>query len=187
MSEEIILDAEERMENSIAHLKENLNGIRTGRANPGLVDSLTVTVASYGGADSPLKSLASVSVPEPSQILIRPFDPGTLKDIEKAIINSNLGYAPNNDGRVIRLNIPALSTEVRKSMCSRIKEFCESCKIAMRNVRRDANKALDQMEKDKSVSEDERDSAKEDIQKSLKKLEEKADELAKAREKDVME
>ncbi len=175
------------MEKGISHLKDNLNGIRTGRANPGLVDSLTVAVASYGGAESPLKSLASVSVPEPSQILIRPFDPGTIKDIERAIINSNLGYSPNNDGRVIRLNIPPLSTEVRKSMCTRIKEFCEACKISMRNVRRDANKALDQLEKDKAISEDERDSAKEDIQKSLKKYEEKADQLGKSREKDVME
>ena len=184
MSEEIVLDAEQRMESSIAHLKENLNGIRTGRANPGLIDSLSVVA--YGSPMS-LKSLATVSVPEPSQILIRPFDATTLKDIEKAIINSNLGYAPNNDGRVIRLNIPPLSTDVRKKMCARIKEFCESCKVAMRNVRRDANKALDQKQKDKLISEDERDNAKEKIQKSLKKFEEKADELAKAREKDVME
>ena len=187
MSDEIILDCDDRMEKAIAHLKENLNGIRTGRANPGLVDSLNVAVASYGGAESPLKSLASVSCPEPSQILIRPFDPGTIKDIEKAIVNSSLGYAPNNDGRVIRLNIPALSTEVRKKMVTRIKEFCETCKVSMRNVRRDGNKSLDQLEKDKAISEDERDSAKEDIQKSLKKFEDKADELGKNREKDVME
>ena len=175
---------EQKMQKVLDTLEDALDGIRAGRANPAVLSKVMVE---YYGTPTPIQQIASVSSPDPRTLLIQPWDTKAVKDIEKAIINSNLGYAPNNDGRVIRLNIPALSTEVRKKMCTRIKEFCESCKVAMRNVRRDANKALDQKEKDKLISEDERDSAKETIQKSLKKFEEKADELAKAREKDVME
>jgi len=183
-AEEITFDAEERMEKAIDVLKSSLAGIRTGRANPGLVDSLRVDVY---GSQSPMKQLASVGAPEPTQIVVRPFDPGTLKDIEKAIIASDLGLTPQSDGRVIRLNIPALSGEVRKKMVGRIKELSEQAKVAIRNIRRDANKAADQAEKDKQVSEDQRDGIKDEVQELTKKYEARATELAKAREDEVMD
>jgi ribosome recycling factor len=183
-ADDILLDVEERMEKAIDVLKHALAGIRTGRANPGLVDSLRVEVY---GSPTPIKQIASVAAPEPTQIVIRPYDPGTLKDIEKAIQASGLGFTPLNDGRVIRLNIPALSTEVRRKMVNRIKELTEEAKVAIRNVRRDGNKAADQAEKDKELSEDDRDQAKEEIQELTKKFEAKASEMAKAREADVME
>lgn len=183
-ADQITFDAEERMEKAVDVLKSSLAGIRTGRANPGLVDSLRVDVY---GSQSPMKQLASVGAPEPTQIVIRPFDPNTIKDIEKAIIASDLGLTPQSDGRVIRLNIPALSTEVRKKMVSRIKELAEQAKISIRNIRRDANKAADQAEKDKDISEDDRDAIKDEIQELTNKYEGKASDMAKAREEEVMD
>ncbi len=182
--DDILLDVEDRMDKAIRKLKGDLAGIRTGRANPGLVDSLRVEVY---GSPVPMKQIASVGAPEPNQIVIRPFDPGTLKDIEKAIQASDLGFTPQNDGRVIRLNVPALSTEVRRKMVARVKELAEEAKVAIRNVRRDGNKMADQAEKDKEMSEDDRDSVKEQVQELTKDYENQATELAKAREKDVLE
>ena len=146
--EEILFDAEERMEKALAKLKQDLTGIRTGRANPGMVDSLRVEAY---GSPVPIKQIASVSAPEPQQIVIRPFDPGTIKDIEKGIIASDLGLAPQSDGKVIRLNIPALSGEVRRKMVARTKELAEETKVAIRNIRRDANKQAEQEKKDKAA------------------------------------
>ena len=181
-AEEILLDAEERMEKAISVLGDNLSGIRTGRATPGLVDSIKVEV--YGSMQ-PLKQLASIGTPEPQQIVIRPYDAGTIKEIEKAIVAGDLGLNPQNDGRMIRLNVPALSTEVRKKMVSRIKELSEDSKISIRNIRRDANKAADNAEKAKEMSEDDRDKIKEEIQELTKKYEAQATEMAKAREAEV--
>lgn len=183
-AEEILMDVEERMEKAVSVLKQQLAGIRTGRANPGLVDSIRIDVY---GSPSPLKSIASVSAPEATQIVIRPYDPGTLKDIEKGILAANLGMTPQNDGKVVRLNVPALSTDQRKKLVGRIKELSEDAKISIRNVRRDGNKAADQAEKDKTMSEDERDSLKDEIQDLTKKYEAQVDETAKNREADVME
>jgi ribosome recycling factor len=183
-TDEILLDVEERMEKAIRKLKGDLAGIRTGRANPGLVDSLRVEV--YGSA-VPIKQIASVGAPEPNQIVIRPYDPGTLKDIEKAIQTSDLGFNPQSDGRLIRLNVPPLSTEVRRKMVGRIKDLAEESKVAIRNIRRDGNKQADAGEKDKEFSEDDRDSVKEEIQELTKTYEAQATELAKGREKEVME
>jgi ribosome recycling factor len=183
-SDEILLDTEERMEKAISVLKDSLLGIRTGRANPGLVDSLRVEVY---GSHVPIKQLASVGAPEATQIVIRPYDPGTLKDIERAIISSGLGFNPQNDGRLIRINIPPLSAEVRRKMVGRVKELAEEAKIAIRNVRRDGNKAADAAEKDKELSEDERDNTKEQIQDLTKQYEEKINDMAKAKEAEVLE
>ena len=183
-TEEILFDVEERMEKAIGVLKSSLAGIRTGRANPGLVDSLRVEV--YGSL-CPIKQVATVAAPEPTQILIKPYDIGTIKDIEKAIQASDLGFNPQSDGRVIRLNVPALSQEVRRKMVGRIRELLEEAKVAVRNVRRDGNKMAEQSEKDKELSEDERDSVKEEIQELTKKYENLANDMAKTREKDVME
>lgn len=183
-ADDILLDVEDRMDKAIQHLKQQLSGIRTGRANPGLVDSLKVEVY---GSQTPMKSLAQVGAPEPQQILIRPYDAGTIKDIEKAIIASGLGFAPQSDGRVIRINVPPLTTETRKKLVSRIKEITEEAKVSIRNVRRDGNKAADQAEKDGEMNEDQRDSAKEDIQELTKKYETLAGDMAKKREDEVME
>lgn len=183
-SEEILLDAEGRMEKAADVLKKNLGGIRTGRANPGLVESLRADVY---GSPTPLKQLASIGAPEPAQILIRPYDAGTIKEIEKAIATSDLGFNAQNDGRVIRINIPPLSTDVRKKMVSRIKELTEEAKVAIRNIRRDGNKAADQLQKDKTITEDQRDDIKDEIQKLTKKYETQVGDMAKTRESEVME
>jgi ribosome recycling factor len=182
--DEVLLDTEERMDKALAVLSHNLTGVRTGRANPGLVESIRVEVY---GSQTPLKQLASIGTPEPQQIVIRPYDVSTIKDIEKAIVAGDLGLNPQNDGRMIRLNVPPLSTEVRKKMVARIKELTEDAKISIRNIRRDANKAADVAEKDKVMSEDDRDRLKEAVQELTKKFEAKASELAKGREQEVME
>jgi len=182
--DEILLDVEERMEKAIGVLKDALAGIRTGRASPGLVDSLRVEVY---GSQVPLKQVAAVGAPEPNQIVIRPYDPGTLKDIEKAIQASDLGFNPQSDGRVVRLVVPPLSMEVRQRMVARVRDLCEEAKVAIRNVRRDGNKAADQAEKEKTISEDDRDDTKDEIQELTKKFEGQATDLAKHREKEVLE
>lgn len=182
--DEILLDAEERMDKALSHLKTNLAGIRTGRAAPGLLDSVRVTAY---GSQTPLKQLASVGAPEPQQLVIRPFDTSIIKDIEKAIVASELGLNPQSDGRIIRINIPPLSADTRKKLVARIKDLAEEARISIRNVRRDANKALETAEKDKTISEDDRDKAKDEVQELTKKFEESVGELAKSRETDVME
>ena len=181
---EILLDTEERMEKAVGVLKSSLAGIRTGRANPGLVDSLRVEVY---GSSVPIKQLATVGAPEPNQIVVRPFDPGTIKEIEKAIQTSDLGFNPQSDGRLIRINVPPLSMEVRRKMVARVRDLLEETRVAIRNIRRDGNKAADQSEKDKDLSEDERDDVKEQIQELTKTYETKAGDMAKARETEVME
>ena len=168
-ADDILLDTEDRMDKAIQHLKQQLSRHSHGRANPGLVDSLKVEVY---GSQTPMKQLASVGAPEPQQIRrSAPTIPGTIKDIERAIINSGLGFAPQNDGRVIRINVPPLTTETRKKLVARIKELTEEAKVSIRNVRRDGNKAAEQGEKDGDLTEDERDKAKDDIQELTKKYE----------------
>jgi len=182
--DEVLMDTEERMDKALAVLSHNLAGIRTGRANPGLVDSIRVEVY---GSQTPLKQLASIGTPEPQQIVIRPYDVSTIKDIEKAIVASDLGLNPQNDGRMIRLNVPPLSTEVRKKMVARIKELTEDSKISIRNIRRDANKAADTAEKEKAMSEDDRDRLKESVQELTKKYEAQATDVARTREAEVLD
>ena len=182
-ADDILLDVEDRMDKAVAKLKNDLSGIRTGRANPGLVDSLKVEIY---GSQTPMKQLANVGAPEPQQLVIRPYDPGTIKEIEKAIIASGLGFAPQNDGRIIRINVPPLTTDTRKKLVGRIKEMTEEAKVSIRNVRRDGNKAADQGEKDKELTEDENKKVQEDIQELTKKYEGTVDSMAKAREADVM-
>lgn len=182
--DEILLDAEERMEKAVEVLHGQIQGLRTGRANPGLVDTIRVD---YYGSPTPLKQIANISVPEPQQIVIRPFDATTISNISKAIQASDVGLAPQSDGRVIRLNIPPLSTERRKQLVSRLKEMAEEARIAIRNIRRDANKHTDQAEKEKTMSEDERDATKESIQDLTKKFEGKVNEMVSVKERDIME
>ncbi len=172
------------MEKAVAVLRDELRGLRTGRATPALVDSLRVE---YYGSPTPLKQLAQISTPEPQQILIRPFDPGCLKDVEKAIRASDLGMSPNNDGKMIRLQVPPMSGEQRQKLVSRIKKSAEEAKVACRNIRRDANKHFEQAEKTKEMTEDDRDRGKEAVQTLLKQFEDKLTELAEKKAKDVME
>jgi ribosome recycling factor len=183
-SDEILFDTEERMEKAMSVLKQALSGIRTGRANPGLVDTLRIEVY---GSPTPIKSIASVGVLEGNQIVVRPFDPSTLKDIEKGIQASGLGFNPQNDGRMIRINVPPLSTEMRRKLVARIKELTEEAKVSIRNVRRDGNKAADQSQKDKILTEDDRDAVKAEVQELTKKFEGLATDLASAKEREVME
>lgn len=181
--DEILLDAEERMDKALEVLQKQLQGIRTGRATPGLVDSVRVD---YYGSPTPLKQLASISCPEPQQIVIRPFDATALSAIAKAIQASDVGLAPNSDGRLIRLNVPPLSTERRKQLVSRVKEFAEESRISIRNIRRDANKHADQSEKDKVFSEDDCKSCKEQTQELTKKYEAKVNTLSGSKENEIM-
>src|SRR5438445_2952871 len=183
-SDEILFDAEERMEKAVGVFRDELRGLRTGRATPALVDSIRIE---YYGSPTPLKQLAQISSPDPQQILIRPFDPGSLKDIEKAIRSSDLGMAPNNDGKMIRLIVPPMSGEQRQKMVTRIKKSGEDAKVAIRNVRRDANKQFDQTEKAKEMTEDERDRGKDEVQNLTKKFEDRVTELADKKAKEVLE
>jgi len=183
-SDEILFDAEERMEKAVNVFKDELRGLRTGRATPALVDSLKVE---YYGSPTPLKQLAQINTPDPQSIVIRPFDPGSLKDIEKAIRSSDLGMAPNNDGKMIRLTVPPMSGEQRQKMVQRIKKSSEDAKVACRNIRRDANKHFDQAEKDKEMTEDERDKGKEQVQDLLKTYEDKISEMSDKKAKEIME
>src|SRR5437870_2510261 len=172
--DEILFDCEERMEKAINVFKDELRGLRTGRATPALVDSIRVE---YYGSPTPLKQLAQISTPDPQQIVIRPFDQSVLKEIEKAIRSSDLGMSPNNDGKLIRLTVPPMSGEQRQKMVARIKKSAEDAKVALRNIRRDANKHFDQAEKAKTLTEDERDKGKEGVQTLLKTYEDKISEV----------
>lgn len=182
--DEILLDTEERMEKAVEVLHGQLQGLRTGRATPGLVDSIR---ADYYGSPTPLKQMANISVPEPQQILIRPYDASVIGAISKAIQASDVGLAPNSDGRVIRLNIPPLSTERRKQLVGRVKELAEEARVSIRNIRRDGNKHADQAEKDKTMSEDIRDDTKDKVQELTRKYESKVNDMASDKETDVME
>ncbi len=183
-SDEILLDTEERMEKAVLVFREELRGLRTGRATPALVENIRVE---YYGSPTPIKQLAQISTPDPQQILIRPFDQNCLKDVEKAIRSSDLGMSPNNDGKMIRLIVPPMSGEQRQKMVARIKKSSEDAKVAVRNIRRDGNKHFDQAEKAKEMTEDERDKGKDEIQNLTKKFEEQIGEMSDKKGKEIME
>src|SRR5262245_7387171 len=183
-SDEILLDCEERMEKAVGVFRDQLRGLRTGRATPALLDNVRVE---YYGSPTPVKQLAQISAPDPTQIVIRPFNVGDLKEIEKAIRSSDLGLAPNNDGKIIRLSIPAMSGDQRTKLVKRVKELSEDARVACRNIRRDSNKHFDTAEKDGELTEDERDKGKEEVQKLLKTYEGQVDDLADKKSKEIME
>lgn len=183
-TDEVLFDAEERMDKAVSVFQNELRGLRTGRATPALVDSMKVE---YYGSPTPLKQLAQINTPDPQSIVIRPFDQGCLKDIEKAIRSSDLGMAPNNDGKMIRLQVPPMSGDQRQKMASRIKKSGEEAKIACRNIRRDANKAIETAEKNKEMTEDERDKGKLQVQTLLKTFEDKIGDMADKKTKEVLE
>jgi ribosome recycling factor len=181
---ETIKDAESRMQGAIKSLEDDLSGIRTGRANPALVDKLEVE---YYGAPTQLNQLATVSVPEPRQLLIRPFDPSTIKAIEKAIIASDLGINPNNDGKVIRLMIPVMTEDRRKSLSKLVNNRVEDARISCRNVRRDLIKDLRDFEKEKMISEDDLKRAEEELQKVTDRFIEQIEEIGQKKTEEIME
>ena len=183
-TEQILKDCKDRMEKALDVLRNEMKGLRTGRASPALLDALRVE---YYGSPTPIKQVATVTAPEPQQLLIKPFDQAALKDIEKAIRSSDLGLAPDNDGKVIRLKIPAMSGDQRTKMAKKVKELAENAKVSCRNVRRDSNKHIETEEKNKTMSEDDAKKAKEKIQDVLKQYETKADEVAAAKTKEIME
>ncbi|MCH8148669.1 MAG: ribosome recycling factor [Planctomycetes bacterium] len=174
------------MDKAIEFLKQEFRGIRTGRAHAGLVEHLKIDVSSYGSTME-LRELATISVPEPSTLLVKPFDPTTLKDIEKGIQTSDLGITPMSDGKAIRLPVPALSGERRQQLVQQIKKMAEAQKIAIRNARRDANKAADAAEKAKSMSEDQAADVKDAVQKLTKKHEGTIDSMLTAKTKELEE
>jgi ribosome recycling factor len=183
-SDDILLDCEEHMEKAIEHLRHELRGIRTGRATPALVENIKVE---YYGSPTDLRSIAAISVPEATQILIKPFSPGDMKAIEKAINDSKIGLTPHSDGKQLRLILPPLSQERRLQLVGQCKSFAEAAKIAIRNARRDANKVVDTEQKGGILTEDEAASTKEQIQELTKTYEGKVDDLIEHKRKEVMD
>mgnify|MGYP000214417382 CR=1 FL=1 len=184
MIDETVLDAEERMTKALDFMRDEFRGMRTGRAHPGLVETIRVD---YYGTATPIKDMASISVPEADQIVIKPFDANAIGDMEKGLLASDLGITPQNDGKLIRLKVPPLSEERRKQLVSRAKEIAEESRISMRNVRRDANKTFETSKKDGEISEDELSSSKDRIQEILKSLEKQVDEDLKKKTAELME
>jgi len=181
---DIIKDAESRMHHAIEVLKEDLSAIRTGRANPGLVEKIHIE---YYGAETPLMQLASISVPEPRSLMIKPFDKSVLKAIEKAILASDLGLTPNNDGQQIRLNLPPLTEDRRRDLVKHVHHRLEEARVAIRNVRRDAMKDLKDVENEKLCSEDERKRGEQDLEKVVERQIQEVEAVGKVKEQEVME
>lgn len=184
MIKDVLTDAEQRMKSALGVLEEDLAGLRTGRASTALVERLLVD---YYDMPTPLFQLAGLTIPEPQQIAIRPYDPKTLKIIEKAILASDLGLTPNNDGTNIRLNLPALTEERRKDLVKLVSKRMEESKVAIRNVRRSAIDDLRELEKEKMISENERDIAIDKVQTLTDKYIDEIEEIGKRKQKEVME
>lgn len=185
--DEIELDAEEKMERSVEFLKKEFRSIRTGRASPGLVEGLRVKVAAYGDQPMELKGLATISVPDPTMLVIKPFDPSTLKDIERAIHESDVGINPQSDGKVLRLPVPPLSGERRTQIVGQIKKLTEAQKVALRNVRREAIQKIDAEKKDGTLPEDDAKRGHERIDKLIKQYETALDDMTTAKTKEVQQ
>jgi ribosome recycling factor len=184
MLKEIYQEAESRMKGAIQALEEDLSGIRTGRAHPALVEKLQVE---YYGMPTPLVQLASISIPEPRSILIRPFDASTLKAIERCIMASDLGLTPNNDGKSIRLNLPPLTEDRRRDLVKVVHNRVEDGRVAVRNVRRDTIKDLREYEQEKMISEDERKRGEDEIQKITDRFIEEMNDTGERKEKEILE
>jgi ribosome recycling factor len=184
MLKEAHIEAEERMKGALSALEEDLAGIRTGRASPALVEKLAVD---YYGVPTPLIQLATISVPESRMLMIRPFDGSTLRGIERAIMASDLGLTPNNDGKVIRLNLPPLTEERRHDLVKVVHNRLEEARVAVRNVRRDGIKDLREFEHEKLISEDELEEGEEALQKLTDKYIELVNEVGVRKEKEIME
>jgi ribosome recycling factor len=181
---DILTDAEHRMRSAIQVLHDDLAAIRTGRASPGLVEKLSIE---YYGSPTPLMQLASISVPEPRTLTIKPFDASTLKVIEKAIMSSDLGLNPNNDGKVIHLNLPPLNEERRRDLVKHVHHRLEEARIAVRNIRRDSQNDMRDFEKEKLITEDDLERGEEDLQKLTDRFVEEIAQHGKNKEIEIME
>ena len=181
--EEATLDAEDRMEKSVDSVLSNMNTIRTGRASPSILD---LVKADYYGVETPINQMASISVPSSQQLTVEPFDKSILGDIERAIMEADIGLTPQNDGSIIRLNIPSLTEDRRKEMMKQCKSIGEDGKVAIRNVRRKTVDAIKKLEKNGDVSEDESKSSQDDVQKMTDAKVKQIDEIVAKKEKDVM-
>lgn len=177
--DDILNDAESKMLKAIESMEKRFTNVRAGRANPAILDHVMVN---YYGAATPLKSLATVSVPEARQLMIKPFDKGSLSDIEKGIYEANIGLTPNNNGEVVILNIPALTEETRREYVKQAKQIAEEAKIALRNIRQDANNDAKKLE----VPEDDIKAVQDDVQELINKYNKIVDEKAKEKEKELM-
>ena len=184
MLNDIKADAKKRMQGAIQSLENDLSHIRTGRASPALVENIRV---SYYDMPTPLQQLASISVPEPRSLLIRPFDPSTLKEIVPGILASDLGLTPNNDGKVVRLNLPSLTEDRRKELVKVVKRRAEDARVAVRNIRRDLIRDLRDYENEKLISEDEQKRGEDELQKETDSFVAKIDKVSQAKEEEVLE
>ncbi|MBP7228243.1 MAG: ribosome recycling factor [Longilinea sp.] len=184
MIKDTIKEAELRMKGALDALEGDLASIRTGRASPALVEKIPVE---YYGAPTPLMQLASISVPEPRALLIRPFDPTTLRAIERAILASELGLTPNNDGKSIRLNLPPLTEERRRELVKVVNNRLEETRVAVRNVRRDIIKDLREFEHEKLISEDDLKKGEEELQKLTDRMIQQVDAIGERKSKEIME
>lgn len=184
MIKETVKEAELRMRGAIQSLEDDLAGIRTGRATPAFIEKLPVD---YYGAQTPLMQLASISVPDARTLLIKPFDKTTMKNIERAIITSNLGLTPNNDGNSIRLNLPPLTEERRRDLVKVVNQRVEEAKVAVRNIRRDMIKDLREFEKEKLIAEDDLKRGEEELQKLTDKIIAEIDQVGERKDKEIME
>ncbi|MCC5909831.1 MAG: ribosome recycling factor [Clostridiaceae bacterium] len=184
MQMEVHKKLEEKMTKTLQVLKDDLNGIRAGRANPAMLDKIAIE---YYGTVTPLKQVASVSAPEPRALTIQPYDPSVIAQIEKAILQSDLGINPSNDGKIIRLNIPQLTEERRKDLTKIVKKTAEESKVALRNERRNTNDTLKKMQKDGELTEDNLKSAQEEVQNITDKFIKKIDEMTDQKEKEILE
>jgi len=184
MIKDLLKDTEERMDKAVDALRDNLMTIRTGRASPALVERLPVE---YYGTLTPLNQMATISVPEPRLLAIRPWDPTALANVAKAILKSELGLTPSNDSKIIRLSIPRLTEERRQELVKVVGKRVEEGKVTIRNIRRDAIEDLREMESEKMISEDELYRAKDDVQEITNKFEAKMDEIGHDKEQEIME
>lgn len=182
--DDILMSVEEKMEHAIEHLLREFKGIRTGRASTALVDRIRVN---YYGTETELRQMATISTPEATQILIKPFDMSAIKEIDRALQASDLGITPSSDGKVIRLNIPPLSGERRNQLTAQIKKMSESARVSIRNARRDGNKEADSQQKASEITEDDAKKIKDDIQKLTKSYEDKVTEALDTKTKEIQD
>jgi ribosome recycling factor len=185
--EEIEFEAEATMEKAVEFLKKEYRGVRTGRASPGLLEHVKVKVAAYGDTPMDLKSLATVSAPDASLLVVKPFDPGTLKEIERGLQEADIGINPQSDGKVIRLPVPPLSGERRTQIATQVKKMAEAQKVALRNSRRDAIQLIDAEKKGGTMPEDDAKRGHEEMDKLTKKYEKMIDDMMAAKTKEVTE
>jgi ribosome recycling factor len=184
MRKEVISSTQEKMNKAIEHIRREFSTIRTGRASASLVEGLNVD---YYGSAVPLNQIANISVPEPRLLMLTPYDKGALGAIEKAVLKSDLGLTPNNDGRVIRIPIPELTEERRKNLVKVVRRLAEDTRVSIRNIRREANDQLKKSEKNGDISEDESHRTMDEVQKVTDEYVSKVDEILKAKEDEIME